>query len=104
MLEKHRGSGDALYADHLTLAALMTYYAPDHPSVRIPTPTRFSQYDMWDDGSPYVPGLYLSSEPREKELSVRFGIVTLVDTLTLQRGLHGTKTYYLYRVAGPVTH
>ena len=65
MLERHRSPDDALYADHLTRAALMTYYTPDHADVRIPTPTRFSQYDMWDDGSSYIPGLFLSDGPME---------------------------------------
>ena len=101
MLERHRRAGDALYAYHLTLAALTTYYAPGHPAVRIPTPTRFSQYDMWDDGTPYAPGLYLSDGEMADALQKRFGRVDLVDTLTVQRGLHGTKTYRLYRVADP---
>ncbi|HHH73083.1 MAG TPA: glycosyltransferase family 39 protein, partial [Sulfuricurvum sp.] len=47
MLQRHRKPQDALYANHLTMAALITYYAPDHHAVRIPTPTRYSQYDMW---------------------------------------------------------
>ena len=55
---------------------------------------------MWDDGSPYAPGLYLSDEPKEKELRKRFDSVVLVDTLSKRRGLHGTKTFYLYRVSG----
>jgi 4-amino-4-deoxy-L-arabinose transferase-like glycosyltransferase len=103
MLERHRRTGDALYADHLTRAALLTYYAPDHPAVRIPTPTRYSQYDMWDDGSPYAPGLYLSDGAMTKALDKRFGRVDLVDTLTVQRGQHGSKTFYLYRVANTRT-
>ena len=101
MLDRHRHADDALYADHLTLAALITYYSPERPEVRIPTPTRYSQYDMWDDGTPYRPGLYLASEPMEKKLRMRFGRIECIDTLTVQRGLHGTKTYSLYRVADP---
>lgn len=103
MLNRHRAieTNEALYANHLSMAALITYYSPDHPDVRIPTPTRFSQYDMWDDHSPYRAGLYLSYEPMEQQLLTHFSQVKLLDTLTVQRGLHGSKTFYLYRVALP---
>ncbi len=97
-LNAHRRPGDALYADHLTTAALLTYYSPDRPDVRIPTPTRYSQYDMWDDGSPYAPGLYLSDGNMTKKLKRVFASEKVVDTLTVQKGLHGTKTFYIYRV------
>ena len=98
LLDTYKRPGDALYANHLTIAALLTYYTPGHPPVRIPTPTRYSQYDMWDDGSPYAPGLYLAYEPMQRELGKSFTQVELLKTLTLQRGLHGTKTFYIYRV------
>ena len=102
MLENHRREGDALYADHLTMAALLTYYTPDHAPVRIPTKTRFSQYDLWDDGAPYRGGLYLTRDEKNAlELEGQFRDVSLVDQETVQRGLHGTKTYYLYRVEHP---
>lgn len=100
MLQRHRGAEEALYANHLTLAALTTFYTPDHAPVRIPTQTRFSQYDMWEHGEPWRGGLYLAYEPMEKELEVRFTSVELVDTLTVPRGRDGTKTFYLYRVSG----
>ncbi len=99
LLNTHRKHTDALYADHLSRAALLTYYSPDRPDVRIPTPTRYSQYDMWDDGSPYAPGLYLSDGNMSRALHRVFGRVETVDTLTLQKGLHGTKTFFIYRVA-----
>jgi 4-amino-4-deoxy-L-arabinose transferase-like glycosyltransferase len=99
MLQHHRSAGDALYANHLTMAALITYYTPDHHAVRIPTPTRYSQYDMWDDGTPLRSGLYLAYEPMEKVLKEKFTSVKTIDTLIVQRGLHGTKTFYLYRVS-----
>ena len=98
LLQTHRKPGDALYANHLTIAALMTYYTPDKAPVRIPTPSRFSQYDMWDDGTPYGEGLYLAYEPMDKGLSKVFRRVSLVDTLTVPRGLDREKTFYIYRV------
>jgi hypothetical protein len=100
MLERHRNADDALYANHLAIAALVTYYTPDHAPVRIPTPTRYSQYDMWDDGAPYREGLYLAPEDKAALLAERFEHVALLDTLTVRRGLKRTKTYYLYRVSG----
>ena len=98
MLERHRNTGDALYSDHLTMAALITYYTHDHADVRIPTPTRYSQYDMWDDGSALRPGLYLSDGNMSRELAKVFTYTNVVDTMRVQKGLHGTKTFYLYRV------
>lgn len=100
LLNTYRHPGDALYANHLTVAALMTYYLPGHPDVRIPTPSRFSQYDMWDDGAPYGAGLYLSYESRPDLLQRTFLTVDEVDTLTVRRGLKGSKTFHIYRVGG----
>lgn len=99
MLNAHRKPTDELYANHLTLAALVSFYSPDHPAARIPTRTRFSQYDMWEAGAPFGEGLYLSYEPMEGALERRFESVTLIDTLEVQRGRDGTKSFYLYRVA-----
>lgn len=93
MLNQHRRDGDTLYANHLTIAALVTYYLDDHPITRIPTPSRFSQYDMWETGKAFGAGLYLAYEPMEAALKRRFATVTLVDTLPVKR-----KTFYLYRV------
>lgn len=101
LLQTHRQPGDALYANHLTTAALLTYYTPDHSPVRIPTPSRYSQYDMWDDGAPYTEGLYLAYEPMEKALRKVFLSVALVDTLTVPRGIDREKTFYIYRVKDP---
>jgi 4-amino-4-deoxy-L-arabinose transferase-like glycosyltransferase len=99
LLQKHVEPNDAFYADHLTTASLLTYYLPNHPPSRIPTPTRFSQYDMWEKGAPLKNGLYLAVEPMEKRLAKRFYRVTLVDTLVVPRGIGKTKTFYIYRVA-----
>lgn len=104
LLNRYRQPNDALYANHLTIAALLTYYTPEHPPVRIPTPSRFSQYDMWDDGSPFRDGLYLAYRPKAKLLKARFADVTLLDTLTVPRGLHRTKTFYIYRVGEAKKH
>lgn len=101
LLNRHREPGDELYANHLTIAALISYYSPDHPAARIPTGSRFSQYDMWEKGRTFGSGLYLSYEPMEHKLSRHFNAVELIDTLTVQRGANGTKTFYIYRVKNP---
>lgn len=100
LLQTHRHTQDALYANHLTVAALMTYYLPDHPEVRIPTPSRFSQYTMWDDGSAYRNGLYLAYESKQEMLQKIFVTVSEVATLTVPRGREGSKTFHIYRVSG----
>jgi 4-amino-4-deoxy-L-arabinose transferase-like glycosyltransferase len=99
LLQKHIRPNDAFYAGHLTTAALLTYYLPKHPSSRIATPTRFSQYDMWETGAPLKNGLYLSVDPEQEQLEKRFNRVSLVDTLVVPRGIGKTKTFYIYRVA-----
>ena len=52
-----RRPGEPLLADHYTTASLLGFYAADHPTVRIATPSRFSQYDLWAAGQ-------LQSTPR----------------------------------------
>ncbi len=98
MLQTHRIDSDAIYADHLTLASLITYYSPDRPEVRIPTSTRFSQYDMWDSGSKFKAGLYLSDGDDLEELEELFERVELIDKISFVLKDNKSKSYYLYRV------
>ncbi len=98
MMNRHRESSDALYSSHLTTASLITYYSPDHPSVRIPTRTRFSQYDMWDNGTPYGAGLYLSDGDMIERLKNVFDSVVLTDKLSVKIKGGKYKSFYLYRV------
>jgi 4-amino-4-deoxy-L-arabinose transferase-like glycosyltransferase len=99
IVQKHAKEGDAFYADHLTMAALLQFYLPNHPDTQIYNDTRFSQYDMWRADEPAKDGLYLTRDPMEKELLTLFKSVTLLDTITLKRGIDRTKTYYIYRVS-----
>lgn len=89
---------DAVYADHLTTAALCTYYLPGHPEADVATPSRPSQYDMWRGEKTLKNGLYLSIEEKLQPLQQQFSRVQELDTLTVQRGLNGTKTFHIYRV------
>lgn len=89
---------DAIYADHLTTAALATYYLKGHPKADVAVLSRYSQYDMWRGDTPLKNGLVLSMVKVEKALKAKFNRVELLDTLSVQRGLDRTKTFYIYRV------
>ena len=95
-LVRLRQPGETLYADHLTTASLLSFYAPDHPDVRIPTPTRFSQYDLWGLGMNTAPadGVYLSFEDHDADLAKAFRNVELLEVMPV-RDLD--KRFRLYR-------
>lgn len=98
-LLKLRRPGEPLLADHYSTASLLSFYAPDHPTVRIPTATRFSQYDLWaaDAPSSTPQGLYLSRSDKSKELAQICGRTTLLRTFTVNDPGFTRKTYYFYR-------
>jgi 4-amino-4-deoxy-L-arabinose transferase-like glycosyltransferase len=99
LLQSHAKKTDAFYGDHLTIAALMQFYLPNHPDTQIYSDTRFSQYDMWRGDKKAKDGLYLTREPMQDELMEVFKDVKLLDTLTVQKGINGEKTFYIYRVS-----
>ena len=47
LLAKYAKATDSFYSDHLTMAAYLKYYLPNHPDTDVAYPTRYSQYDMW---------------------------------------------------------
>lgn len=88
---------EVLMADHLTIAAAMSYYAPGHPDVVIPFPTRMSQYSLWNsDHDRNQGGILLATrtidDPRAHLLTAF--VVT-------QEGMID-KQFYLYRVSAKV--
>lgn len=89
---------DAVYADHLTTASLVTFYLPGHPKADVATPSRYSQYDMWRTDTHFKSGLYLAMDDQTQSLSKVFTRIELLDTLSVQRGLDRTKTFHIYRV------
>jgi len=93
--------GDALFADHLRRASMLSFYTKGHPRVFIPTRTRFSQFNLWDKGIPFsrMKGIYLSKRPKDKELEKIFGHVRLLKREVLHRKGFKRKTFYVYRVA-----
>ncbi len=103
LLQTYAKESDAFYGDHLTIAALMQFYLPNHPQTQIYTDTRFSQYDMWRGDTKAKDGLYLTRDPMQKELSKNFNSVSLLDTLTVKRGVNGEKTFYIYRVSDSIS-
>ena len=98
-----RRPGDALFADHLQRASLLRFLLADHPSVHIPTQSRFSEYTRWDWGLDFraMHGLYLSTDDRLAELRRVFGSAELLKEVVAARPGYRTETYYVYRVGGP---
>lgn len=98
----HREAGDTLYGDHLTIAAYINYYAPDHPKTDVAIDSRYSQYDMWRDRHEWhKDGLVLvRNDRRDKELQKYYKNVTLIDTHTL---IPNKRIFYTYRVKDAYT-
>lgn len=96
-LLKLRRPGEPLLADHYMTASLLGFYAPDHPLVGIPTPTRFSQYDLWPLPSRQPQGLYLASEDRGAELRSACGSATLLKVFSFDQPGYRGKVFYFYR-------
>ena len=102
-LEHHIKEGDAFYGNHLTTAALLSYYLHDHPDADVGIDSRFSQYDLWRQNSAYPSGLFLSYEPIESALSKHFSTYSVVDTYPVYKGSKLFKTFYVYRVNAKLT-
>ncbi len=98
LLESYAKKGDSFYGDSLTTAAYLKFYLPHHPHTQLATPSRYSQYNMWRKKGYLHNGLVLTMEPMSYYLKKEYKHVKLLKTLTLQRGLHKTKTFYIYRV------
>ena len=97
-----RQPGDAIFADHLTRAALMQFYLPDHPRVSIPTESRYSEYTRWDMGMDWrsLHGLYLSKDDHLTELKAVFGTAELAQVVVASRPGFRQEKFYIYRVGG----
>jgi len=102
-LQTYAKAGDAFYGDHLTLAAYLKYYLPNHPDTDVLTPTRFSQYDMWRKKDYLKDGLVLAKDDDLIELKKLYKDVKLLKTINIKIGFGGkkTNTMYIYRVTNP---
>jgi hypothetical protein len=98
----HIREGDALYGDHLTIAAYINYYVPSHPTTDVGTDDRFSQYDMWRDAKEWhKDGLVLTRNTRRDEnLKKYYKNVELIDTYEV---IPNKRVFYTYRVSDAYT-
>jgi 4-amino-4-deoxy-L-arabinose transferase-like glycosyltransferase len=89
----YQKEGDVLMADHLTTAAVITYYAPSHPDVIIPFETRMSQYSFWQKGvNTNENGVLLATRLIEDKRA------TLIAPLKINREGFSEKIFYIYRI------
>jgi len=96
----HIKAGDGLYGDHLSTAAYLKYYLPNHPNTDVALNSRFSQYDMWREKDYLKDGLVLTRyRKRDAELRLFFKKVELIDTLVI---IPDKRTFYIYRVSQPI--
>lgn len=102
LLANYAQKKDRFYGDHLTTAAYLKYYLPNHPDSDVIVPTRFSQYDMWRKKDFLANGLFLArDESSFAYLKTVYKDVKIVATLNVKNGLHTTKTFYIYRLTNP---
>ncbi len=99
-IERLRLPNDAILADHLQRAALLTFYLSDHPRAFIPTESRFSEYNHWDQDVNFseLHGIYLSQDDRSVDLQKIFNKVELIEKLHSFRPGGREQGYYIFRV------
>jgi 4-amino-4-deoxy-L-arabinose transferase-like glycosyltransferase len=95
---EHKNPGDMLFADHLTRASILWFYA--HERVYIPTQTRLSEYTMWDKTTDLETrqGIYVSSSNKAAELQALFSEVALLEAYTVAKEGYLPKLFFIYRV------
>ena len=98
----HIKEGDALYGDHLTIAAYITYYLANHPKADVGIDDRYSQYDMWrNEREWHKDGLVLArNTKRDEQLKKYYKNVMLIDTHVV---VPKKRIFYTYRVSEPYT-
>jgi 4-amino-4-deoxy-L-arabinose transferase-like glycosyltransferase len=99
-IERLRRPDDAIMADHLQRAALLSFLLSGHPRAYIPTESRYSEYTRWDRGVDMAAlhGLYLSQDDRAVELGRIFAKVELVERMHSFRAGGREQSYYIFRV------
>ena len=99
----HIKEGDSLYGDHLTIAAYIEYYLPNHPKADVAIDDRYSQYDMWrNEKEWHKDGVVLvRNEKRDAQLKKYYKNVELIDTHVL---IPEKRVFYTYRVLNAYTH
>ena len=103
LLAKYAKETDSFYSDHLTMAAYLKYYLPNHPDTDVAYPTRYSQYDMWRKKDYLKNGLFLARDAEDIiYLKTIYKSVELLNTLKVKSGHNTTKTFYIYRLSDPI--
>jgi len=95
----HAKEGDRFYGAHLTTAAYIKFYLPNHPDTDVAIDSRYSYYDMVRDESTWHQnGLVLCrNDKREPQLHKYYKNVELIDTYKVWN----KRTFYTYRVSNP---
>ncbi|MGZ8547650.1 MAG: ArnT family glycosyltransferase [Sulfuricurvum sp.] len=89
-----------IYTDYLTMASALTYYLKKE--VYIPTQTRKSQFDTWQQGYDFgsKPGIYVARESGKlDELKTIWSHAILIEEYTVHKKGFKDKTYYIYKVS-----
>ena len=94
--------GEAIFADHLSTASILTYYLPGHPRIPVPLQNRTSQFTFWDRDLDFsiLSGICLASKNREDELRKVFSQVTLINRFVARAPGLEDRTFYIFRCSG----
>jgi len=97
--------GEAIFADHLSTASILSYYLPGHPRIPVPIQNRTSQFTFWDRDRDFskLSGLCLASKNRGDELRKVFAQVSLVKTFVAKAPGMQNRTFYFFRCSGAKT-
>ena len=95
----HAQPGDKFYGAHLTTAAYIKFYLPNHPDTDVAIDSRFSYYDMVRNKEEWhKDGLVLCrNSKREAQLKKYYENVELIDTYEVLKN----RIFYTYRVSNP---
>lgn len=95
----HAKEGDKFYGAHLTTAAYLKYYLPNHPDTDVAIDSRYSYYDMVRDKNTWhKDGLVLCrNNKRKAQLLKYYENVELIDTYKVWK----KRIFYTYRVSNP---
>jgi 4-amino-4-deoxy-L-arabinose transferase-like glycosyltransferase len=91
---------DLIFADHLTLASILSFYLPEFGEARVPIASRPSMFDMWQKGEDFKSqhGLYVSDDDKSGELAKIWQNVELLEIYQTSSTNYKKKKFYIYRV------
>lgn len=91
---------DRIYADHLTLASILTFYMQEYHEAQIPTKSRRSMFDEWQKNTVFGSehGLYISDGDKSQELKSIWKNAELIEIFQTSSAEFKKKKFYIYRV------